>query len=81
MPYANPERRREAVRIWRQAHPEKVKTYRRTSMLRKAVNERRFPRPSSIEHHALTEEEVMRIVTSVLGKVSDRADPVTGSMQ
>ena len=69
MPYADVERQREAVRMWRLAHPEKVETYKRTSMLRKAVNQRRFPRPSSIERHALTEEEVMRIVASVFGSI------------
>ena len=27
MPYADPERQREAVKVWQQAHPEKLKAY------------------------------------------------------
>ena len=66
MPYADAERQREAVQLWREAHPEKVKAYKRASLLRKAMRERRLPRASSVEHHALTEEELTRIVASVL---------------
>ena len=70
MPYADAERQREAVKSWHEAHPEKVKAYKRTSLLRKSVRERRLPRASSVEHHAFTEEELMRIVASVLHKES-----------
>lgn len=68
MPYADVERQREAVQRWREAHPEKVRAYRKTSMLRRAAKERRIPRPSSIELHALTDEEVVQLVKGVLGR-------------
>ena len=66
MPYADAEQQRAAVRSWREAHPEKVKAYRKASMLRRAAKERRLPRPSSIEHHALTDDELVQLVANVL---------------
>ena len=66
MPYADVEQQREAVRSWREANPEKVRAYRKASMIRRAAKERRLPRPSSIEHHSLTQKEVAQLVTSVL---------------
>ena len=74
MPYSDVKRQREAVRAWRKAHPEKVKAYRRTSMLRKAMNERRLPRTRSIEHYALTEEELVRIITNVFNHTAESRD-------
>lgn len=67
MPYADAGQQREAVRKWRAAHPEKVAAYRKTSMLRKSMNEQKLPRASSIRKHALTEREVRRLVEGVLG--------------
>lgn len=66
MPYANAERQREAVQTWRHAHPEKVKLYKRKGILIKAIKERRLPNQRSIKHHALTKEDLMTIVASVL---------------
>ena len=65
MPYADPARQREAVQMWREAHPEKVREYKRTSILKKALREHRMPRTSSIRHHALTKDELMMIVARV----------------
>ena len=66
MPYADAEKQREAVRAWREAHPERVREHRKRSMVKKAAKERRLPRLSSIEHHSLTDEEVMQLVKRVL---------------
>ena len=66
MPYADAEKQREAVRAWREAHPERVREHRKKSMVKKAAKERQLPRLSSIEHHSLTDEEVMQLVKRVL---------------
>ena len=66
MPYANATKQREATKAWREANPEKVKAYRKTSLLKKVLKERRIPRASSVKHHELTEEEIMSIVAAVL---------------
>ena len=49
MPYADAEKQREAVRAWREAHPERVREHRKKSMVKKAAKERRLPGISSIE--------------------------------
>jgi len=70
MPYADIEQQREAVRSWREAHPDRVRAYRKASMLKRTAQQRRLPRPSSIEHHALTNEEVLQLVKGVLASLA-----------
>ena len=62
MPYVDEMRQREAVRSWRKAHPERVKAYKKTSFIRKTTKEGRLPQLRSIEHHALTDEEILQLV-------------------
>ena len=66
MPYADPEQQREAVRAWREAHPERVREYRKKSMMKRVVKERKVPRLSSIDHHALSDHEVLALVKQML---------------
>tara|TARA_B100000795_G_scaffold75206_1_gene53429 strand:- start:79 stop:309 length:231 start_codon:yes stop_codon:yes gene_type:complete len=72
MPYADIERQREAVRQWQESHPEKMKAYRKTMFMKRAIDKRRFPQPSSIQRHALTEAEVMQLVEGVLASFRAR---------
>jgi ferric-dicitrate binding protein FerR (iron transport regulator) len=69
MPYADPERQREAVRQWQESHPEKLKAYRKTMFMKRAIEKRRFPQPSSIQQHAITEDEVIQLVEGVLASL------------
>lgn len=66
MPYSDPQRARDAVRVWRGANPELVKRQRRVAMLKKAVKEQRFPRLSSIARHGLSDEDLQCIVNAVM---------------
>ena len=66
MPYADATKQREATEAWRKANPDKVRKYRKTSLIRQMLNEQRIPRASSVKRHGLTEEEVMKIVTAVM---------------
>tara|TARA_Y100000004_G_scaffold190724_1_gene248281 strand:- start:27 stop:239 length:213 start_codon:yes stop_codon:yes gene_type:complete len=67
MPYADPERQREATRAWKEAHPERVKEYRKKSMMKKVVQKGRIPRLSSLcDHHGLSDHEVLTLVKQVL---------------
>ena len=72
MPYADIDRQHEAVRHWQQSHPEKLKAYRKTMFIKRAIDKRRFPQPSSIQRHALTEAEVMQLVEGVLASFRAR---------
>ena len=38
MPYADPERQRDAVKRWQQAHPEKLKAYRKTMFMKNYID-------------------------------------------
>ena len=71
MPYADIARRRqrEAVRQWQESHPEKLKAYRKTMFMKRAIEKRRFPQPSSIQQHAITEDEVIQLVENVLASL------------
>ena len=59
MPYADPERQREAVKVWQQAHPEKLKAYRKTMFMKNSIAKHRFPKQRSIQFHGLTDAEVI----------------------
>ena len=72
MPYADIDRQHEAVRQWQQSHPEKLKAYRKTMFIKRAIERCRFPQPSSIQRHALTEDEVMQLVEGVLAMLRAR---------
>ena len=37
MPYADSARQREAVKVWQESHPEKLKAYRKTMFMRNAI--------------------------------------------
>jgi hypothetical protein len=67
MPYADVQRRRDAISSWRAAHPDEVRRYRRSSFVNRAIKERRIPRAAAILHHGLTNDEVHLIVTAALG--------------
>ena len=69
MPYADPERQREAVRQWQESHPEKLKAYRKTMFMRNAIAKHRFPQPRSIQQHGLTDAEVIQLVENVLASL------------
>ena len=69
MPYADIARQREAVRQWQESHPEKLKAYRKTMFMKRAIEKCRFPQPSSIQRHALTEVEVVQLVEGVLASL------------
>ena len=69
MPYADPERQREAVKVWQQAHPEKLKAYRKTMFMRNSIAKHRFPKQRSIQQHGLTDAEVIHLVENVLASL------------
>ena len=48
MPYADPERQREEVKVWQQSHPEKLKAYRKKMFMRNSIAKHHFPKPRSI---------------------------------
>ena len=74
MAYSDPQRGRDAVRAWRAANPELVRQQRKMAIIRRAMAQRRLPRLSSIEKHGLSDEELRRIVDSVMcGENSGRA--------
>ena len=75
MPYKDPSRQREAVRAWKRAHPEKVRAYQRAELLKRSIAQRTFPRPSSVAHHALTEQDLTQILASVLLASPHTIDP------
>lgn len=58
MPYKDVERQREACRTWNRLHPEKVKGYKKTRFIRRAIAQRRLPQPHSIQRHEITPEEL-----------------------
>ena len=69
MPYADPEQQREAVRAWKEAHPERVKEHRKKSMMKRVVKKGRIPRLSSLcDHHELSDHEVLTLVKRVLAE-------------
>ena len=41
-------------------------------VMKRAIDKRRFPQPSSIQRHALTEAEVMQLVEGVLASLRAR---------
>jgi hypothetical protein len=49
-----------------------MKAYRKTMFIKRAIDKRRFPQPSSIQRHALTEAEVMQLVEGVLASLRAR---------
>ena len=55
MPYADPEKQRDAVKRWQQAHPEKLKAYRKTMFMKNSIAKHRFPKQRSIQFHGLTD--------------------------
>ena len=61
--------RQSSVRDWQESHPEKLKAYRKTMIMKRAIEKRRFPQPSSIQRHALTEVEVVQLVEGVLASL------------
>ena len=69
MPYADPERQREAVKVWQQSHPEKLKAYRKTMFMRNSIAKHRFPKQRSIQQHGLTDAEVIHLVENVLASL------------
>ena len=69
MPYADPEKQREAVKRWQQAHPEKLKAYRKTMFMKNSIAKHRFPKQRSIQFHGLTDAEVIHLVENVLASL------------
>lgn len=65
MPYNDIEKQHEFVRQWKKAHPARVQAYRRTSMLKNAIKQKKMPRVSTMKHHALTKEEVLQLVSNL----------------
>ena len=51
---------------WRAKNAPKVDAYQRTAILESALCKGRFPTPRSIARHGLTEEEITRVVASVM---------------
>ena len=76
MPYADPERLKGSARQCANGRsvspPEKMKANRKTMFIKRAIDKRRFPQPSSIQRHALTEAEVMQLVEGVLASLRAR---------
>ena len=50
MPYADPEKQRDAVKRWQQAHPEKLLAYRKTMFMKNSIAKHRFPKQRSIQY-------------------------------
>ena len=69
MPYADPEKQREAVKRWQQAHPEKLLAYRKTMFMKNSIAKHRFPKQRSIQFHGLTDAEVIHLVENVLASL------------
>ena len=69
MPYADPEKQRDAVKRWQQAHPEKLKAYRKTMFMKNSIAKHRFPKQRSIQFHGLTDAEVIHLVENVLASL------------
>ena len=69
MPYADPEKQREAVKRWQQAHPEKLLAYRKTMFMKNSIAKHRFPKQRSIQFHKLTDAEVIHLVENVLASL------------
>ena len=65
MPYKDIEKHREAIRRWRAEHPDRVKAHRRTFMVKKAIELKKFPMLSTLKAHDLTKEEVLQLVLMV----------------
>ena len=57
--------RAEYLRRWRAANPERQRAYKRAELLRNAVEHARFPKPSSVERHELTHDELQQIADAV----------------
>ena len=66
MPYRDPERQREYMKEWRVANAQRVASYQRAAVLSSAMKGCRFPTPKSVQRHGLTEEELVRVVASML---------------
>ena len=60
------------MRAWRAANPELVRQQRKMAIIRRAMAQRRLPRLSSIEKHGLSDEELRRIVDSVMCGENER---------
>ena len=54
------------MKAWRATNPQKIGAYQRAAVLESALRMRRFPTRRSIERHSLTEDELMRVVASVV---------------
>ena len=78
MPYADPERQREAVKVWQQAHPEKLKAYRKTMFMKNSIAKHRFPKQRSIQFHGLTDAEVIHLVENVLASLRASSEDELG---
>ena len=78
MPYADSARQREAVKVWQESHPEKLKAYRKTMFMRNAIAKHRFPQPRSIQQHGLTDAEVIHLVENVLASLRASSEDELG---
>ena len=65
MPYKDIEKRRQAIRRWRTEHPDRVKAHRHTFMVKKAIEQKKFPLLSTLKAHELTKEEVLQLVLMI----------------
>ena len=77
MPYSDPQRGRDAVRVWRLTNPEMVKQQRKMAIIKKAVKQQRLPRLSSIARHGLSADELRCIVDAVM---CGQDEPVVASI-
>ena len=68
MAYADPQRKREAVKEWREANAERVKVYRRKATIKRLLKDKRLPSRQLILRHELTEEELQDIWAAVLSR-------------
>ena len=66
MPFCDPEKQRAYMKAWRAANEKKVVGYQRAAVLESALKNCRFPTPRSVGRHALTGEELERVLASVL---------------
>ena len=66
MPFKDPGRKREYMREWRATNRHRVEEYHRTALLNAALRKNRFPTARSVTRYALTEEELQRVLSSVV---------------
>ena len=66
MPYRDQDEQRAYMRSWWAAHPERLRSHRRSEVLQRALQHARLPSRRTAELHAFTEAELRPLVERML---------------